>query len=613
MDDNDFLDLSNQNLGAKTLLKILKEKLNVDIIRLDLTGNFIDEDCADYLASFIKSSGCNILSLSVVETRLTISNSSKIFSAIGVSPIIEFYADDNFITPETIKALGDSITPNTQLQVLSLCGCDISSDGCCILASFLPNMRYLSHLRLESNSIYENGLAFLTKVIDNTSILSIEIGDNMIWEKGMSDFLEKIASMQKIVSLDISCNCVNLQLLTRLLSKDSPLSHLSISGCKVVENQVYTFIESVSRSNLKTLIVDGLNFSNIPTSWPSVQDVVFTKKPHFDVLMNAIINCKPLEDVRIGYLELDQIRSLETKLNSDNIHKNVKISLQDFGRTGNCWVLNFPAFSIDSPTDVMSWKGKLVLLNADSFGPVMRCSLFRDRVLSKIDFSSLKMVDEVFAKLLMSLGGHNLQVLDLTDNELTNASLDYLINYFRDSSISELNISKNKITDIGAKKLFGFLQERHERSPRKLEISIKGTEPEEKKIHTYTEMLGEYISNDSVLKELKIIGPISFSDSIKIVQSLKNNSHLTSLVLDSEFCSHYLNPDPPLDPELETTSFDVFKELLHSLTDKKSKCILDTFSFPYLTEVYIYNEKSIQIWRDIEKKLNDNRFNRSHK
>ena len=594
MEETDTLDFSNRHYCGQQLLTELQRCLTPYVCRLDLTGNQINEECATFLAEKLSEPGCCIISLCITETRLTVTAASTIFRVIGQSPVIEFYADDLVLKAESLSLLANSISFSSPLEILSLVGNDISSEGFVNLVRCLSETKNLKHLRVGSNSIYETGIRALGESLENSSLTSIDVSDNMIWMGGMTSFLERVMSYPYLTALDISYNAVDLVYLTKVLVANQSITHLAISGCKVNEQSVLQFLEALSKTRLHTLIFDGFNYQVLPTSWPQVKDTTFSKRIHFEAFTSALIASETLEDVRIGYLELEQIFTLEQRLTCETMNKSIKISLNDFGRMHDCWVLNFPAFSVDAPSDTMEWGGNIDTSNAEYMGNLMRHALFNDKMLSKMDLSAMGLTDGVFAKILASLDGITLQLLNINENKLTNSSVTELINYLKNGSINDILMGKNEFTEAAAQQFFRFLATTPSRSPQTLEFQFNNQNDDELREHPCFDDLAGFIQGDTTLRVLKLSGSISPGDVLKLVHALSSNTTLTELEIDSSFIELYRSPDPNIEPSVTEVYFNVANELRSVL--KLSSCALRHFKYDLLTEVFIYYKDIIPIW-----------------
>ena len=123
------------------------------------------------------------------------------------------------------------------------------------------------------------------------------------------------------------------------LQSNKRITHLAISGCKVKFESVLNFIERLPTTSLQVLIMDGFNYVTTPISWPKVADNTFREPQNFEKFLHSIAQPKSaLTDIRVGFLELTQITTIDEFLKKSKSKRPFTISMQDFGRTGNCWV-----------------------------------------------------------------------------------------------------------------------------------------------------------------------------------------------------------------------------------------------------------------------------------
>lgn len=602
MEESDVVDLSGKHLSSKTLLKELEEKLKTDVSRLDLTQNHVDQEVADFLSKFLMNSDiCSLISLALIETRLTIQAATTIFKAIGSSSLLEFYADDNVLKVESLTALGESLSKSS-IQVLSLVGCDISDDGFSALIANLNKCDLLRYLRVESNSIHETGLRSLTNILGSSSLISIEIADNMIWQQGMTEFLIAAKNYGRLEYLDISYNCVNLKDLINFLTDNDVLKKLAVSGCKVDKAYVRHFISSLKKTKLNTLLMCGFDYDKIPVKWQKVKDDIFSDPDNFSAFKEVIKFSEYLEDIRIGFLDLDQISDLADSLNIQSIQRNIKISLQDFGRSGDCWVLNFPAFSLDAPCDVVEWESKLDTSNSKYFGTIVKNALFRDKIIQKVDLANTMLEDEQVALILESLDGHVLQLLDLTSNKLSHAMYDYLLKHLERNTILELCLTNNKSNLFNVEKLFQFFYLNPDKCPRLLEVGFTVPGDSEDIPHSSLQPLFSILENNYKLKSLLIKGSVSVKDAIRIAESLVSNNTLTHLKIESQYLEQYQGAEKFYNNTYKDYYLDAARKFQTAL---KSGCALQSFKYDSLVNVYSKEAEINEILLDCFKMMND--------
>ena len=213
------LDLSNQSFWAAVTFDHIQKKLNPDLVSIDLSTNHISYESAEVLSNLIKESK-SLLYLNLTETHLVKRSSNIIFEAIGDSSILEFYADDNIFKDESCQILGGSLRKNPPLQLLSLCGCDISSKGCISIVKGIQKDSKITDLRLESNSIFDHGANEIANIIPSSNINLLSVADNEIWSEGTDNIIQA-AQGSTISSLDLSYNVIKLKNLMNLLINGS--------------------------------------------------------------------------------------------------------------------------------------------------------------------------------------------------------------------------------------------------------------------------------------------------------------------------------------------------------------------------------------------------------
>ena len=171
----------------------LEELLNPGIRRLNLSSCHIDAECCEILCNFIQDPSTRLLSLDISGTRVTVAEATKIFESIKNSSILEFFADNLTLKEESIRKLAESLSENSNIKLLSICGSDMNHQCIELIANILPKAGNLQYLRLESNSMYNTGCIALASNLINSNLISLEIGDNMIWEDAMKVLIDAVA------------------------------------------------------------------------------------------------------------------------------------------------------------------------------------------------------------------------------------------------------------------------------------------------------------------------------------------------------------------------------------------------------------------------------------
>lgn len=604
----DDIDVSGKFMWNKVTFSFLTDSLNTDIVRLNLSTNHIAPESAELLVSHIRSRGSKLRYLNIIKTRMSIKTANQIFSAIGESKILELYADDNFIPKECCQALADSLSKNPPLELLSINGCDVPAEGAVVLAQALKSNKHLKSLRMESNSIYDVGAKAIAEALPHSGIINLSLADNEIWNDGTTDILNAAKSSSKLNVLDMSYNILPLTKLTEVIIQKQDLTGLAISGCKVREVDLLDFLIAIPKSSLEQLLIDGFNFNVLPVSWPKVQDTIWNNHVYFEALVKVILNCDTLNDLRIGFLELDQINNIRHHLERTRPEKELYISMHDFGRTNNNWVATFPDFHLLAPINNFEWKTALTIHTSPLIGEFLQLSTFDEHSITSLTLADLDITDEIFVPMIDKILEINFVKIDLAGNTLSDISMEKLVELFQNSKIKELYLSDNKFTDTGLTILFKALVENPSKTPEILNVSFESSNHNELEEHEFASHLDSLFEQNCKLNELTITGPITAADSKSILTSnLSNNSHLQSLTLNSTFVEKYKSPDPEINQEIQSLFVKAVENLFHALRDKKSMCKLKTFVFPLLTEIYLYHDKILDKWSSIEAKLEQNK------
>lgn len=653
----EFVDGSNLNMFSKSTKSFMLKNIFSGVILLDLSSNHMDEECAKILADHLVSSDCTIRSLSIVFCHLTHKCSDIIFNAIGDSSLYELYADNNIISIDNCESLSNSLSKDPPLELLSLVGCQINSDGFMQLFSGLPKSTHIHHLRFDSNSMFESGAIAFADIIPNLNLQSLGISDNEIWREGTTAIIQSCMSHDTLFSLDIGYNIVDFNELSNYLHKSQTLQYLSVSGSKIYEEQLNNFLNTIGQeSRISRLLIEGINFHHMPISWGSAPENIFSNQSHIEALISMINNNAKLEDLRIGFLDLDQLHLLyESNNRAQNEGQNpwnFVLSLHNFGKTRNTWLITFPDFTIESPTRQFEWKSKIVAnsnlntpssnINASASATTLpstnpfpsitssaSCSgtLFtlsntismlsfiinntrsNGERLEIIDLNGTKMNDDCFCKLFAELHPLYYQEFDLSNTDIRNSSIEAMVEFLRkDGSYIERLIMKNTKASASAFQiLLQFLNEMPEKSPKVLTFRFESAKPrEELSVVDFSFEMGKLLGVDPPIEELRMGGQITGKDAMNIISNLKTNHHLKHLEMQSDLFDRYHSADPDIDDNVLIIFNDFVESFMNSLIDEDTQCILEEFTFPLLTELFLGYLNNIKLWPTVVKQLEAN-------
>lgn len=613
MEESTVIDASGQFMWFNVAYNFIDSNVKPETTKLDFSTNHVSEMSAELLAFFLTKEDYSLTELNLTQCRLTEKASIQIFEALGKSKITSLTLDRNLLTVACCKALAKALYENKNIVYLSLRSCDIlyeSMQHLCTAISQSPNLRVL---RLDDNSIFDNGAFALAKAIKTSNISSLSVSDNQIWKDGLNNLLRSIGETGKMEELDVSYNILDLEEMMKLLQNSPKLTALNISGCKVNERLVGVFLDFIPRTQISTLMINGLNYNMLPIAWPHVKDEVWKDRMLFQKIMEAIKRSPTLVDVRVGFIESDQLSRLitfiEEELHQGQFQKKLSLSIIDFGRTENCWVATFPYFELHSPCDVFKWSSQLTTANAaKDITTFIRASKFDGVSVTKVDLSGCSMTNEALRQLLSGLRHSGIDELNISDNNFDDEAVSAITDFLSESSVNVLKIEGSKLTDVGLSNLFHFLASKEGScNPYVLSVSYETGELNENIQHkTFTE-LAEVLGRDSRLQHLTIKGPITAQDAAVIIAPLSNNERLQSLKLLGKIPEKYAGSSPTIDPIIADNYARMARNLHTVLTNPDSRCRLSEFEFPLFSQMFLYNDQVLEFWSEVETKLDENK------
>lgn len=603
---NGEVSASGQNMYAKSTLKFLKNNLD-GCVALDLSTNHVDEAAATVLAEHLKSPSCQMQALCLIECHMSFKASCILFMSLGFSKLVELYLDGNILNEECCRTLGAAIAANPPLQLLSVVGCNLNSACGSYLFTGLAKSENIRHLRIDSNQLLDKGVIQIGNFMHFCRIETLSLSDNRIWKDGMNKVITLCQACNQLRSLDIGFNIVDLELLGNCLLSSPKLERLCVSGCKVAEAKLNDFLEKVGRSRLECLLIDGLNFQVLPVGWGYKMDTVWQVRTHLPNLISMIKSNPRLNDVRIGFLDLDGIMFVKDELST--LHgRTVSISVHDFGHTGNVWLIEVPEFRLLSPTPEWKWCSRLTPATAVLMGPVFALAECNGQEMESIDLSNGKMIDDILSKVMSSLPPRHLSLLDLSNNDLKSHALEIVCNYLEMDGVvvDVLKLSKAKVTEPSVAQFFRYVVQHPTVCPVTVWLSFDGKDNDQMSVQGFSEELGAAIGNDCRMQELHLKGNISVLDVKRIISGLSNNRHLKTLDLESKYFDLYDSPDPQIDPGIQSAFDALIDEIYDEVLSKSSVCVLGTFNFALLTEIFLYNSPNISKWPEIVTRLEKN-------
>lgn len=616
------LDRENEFLWSNNTYEFLSSKLNTSIETINLATDHIEVDSVKLIESMLKNPSSNLIELNFDQCRLREESTKILIKALSASKILYLSLNRNVITDSICNEIAQYLSQDPPLEYLSLASCNISAEGCCIIAKALPMAKQLKTFIINSNCIFDKGCEAIAENIKNTNINELSVSDNQIWIGGTSALLKALTSFPSIKALDLSFNIIDLALLAQCIKETPNLEYLSISGCKVNESQVLLFLEELGKTQLSTFIIEGLNFNQLPISWPHSQDVLWSSKTYFEVLHKSIRYSQNLIDLRLGFIDIKQIYSLYNLYQTNVITRPITVSISDFGRTHNNWVLSFPDFTLEAPSAIFKWGSRIFTDEAHLFSSLFKKSTFNGQPLDTLDISNTNITDDILQKLLVGFDNVHLKLFDLSMNDITDTSVETITPFFEHSRVEQLFLNDTHLTEFGFQRFFRyFVKNRPTEIPKVLKFSFslsdsnnnnnnssENNNESELHFHQFFNELADLIQIDAPIKEIEINGNVTPKDMIPIFSNLSKNSHLKKIVIPF-IPAKYKSSDYDIENDIQECYNELIDALSHALIDEDSQCILEELEYPLLTTVFLFSDDILDLWGKIETQIAKNKEN----
>ncbi|KAL7467188.1 hypothetical protein ACHAXS_007444 [Conticribra weissflogii] len=203
------VDLEQKNIGDALIIPLFDALVsNTHVKELMLKGNRIgNEGCVALASAILDNSTINKIDLS--GNNIKDDGMKDLCKAIAYNQcLVDINLSENRFGDVGVKALAASLVENESIEVLTLNGNLIGDNGASDLFKVLATVNStVSHLGLRMNAISDKGAtAFASALIDNETLVSVDIGQNKITAKGGSDILKVLACNETLEELALDGN-----------------------------------------------------------------------------------------------------------------------------------------------------------------------------------------------------------------------------------------------------------------------------------------------------------------------------------------------------------------------------------------------------------------------
>ncbi|XP_026114054.1 NACHT, LRR and PYD domains-containing protein 12-like [Carassius auratus] len=244
--------LTAQSCGSLSLA-LQSSKSNI-LRELDLSNNDLQDSGVKLLSDGLKSANCQLEILMLCGCNLTAHTCGSLSSALQSSNsniLRELDLSNNDLKDFGVKLLSDGLkSPNCKLEILRLCGCNLTAQSCGSLSSALQssNSNILRELDLSTNDLKDSGVKLLSDGLKspNCQLEILKLSGCMVTEEGCG-----------FVSSALSSNPTHLREL------DLSYNHPGDSGVKLLSGKLEDSNCSLDKLNVyhggESRITAGLN------------------------------------------------------------------------------------------------------------------------------------------------------------------------------------------------------------------------------------------------------------------------------------------------------------------------------------------------------------------
>ena len=187
--------------------------------------------------------------------------------------------------------------------------------------------------------------------------------------------------------------------------------------------------------------------------------------------------------------------------------------------------------------------------------------------------------------------------------------IEGIIEFLRkdDAYIETIHMKNTKASPAAFQSLFQFFNEFPQKTPKVITFRFECAKPREENSQSdFTIEIGRLLQKDPVLEELRFGGQITGKDANNVIANLKTNHHLKHLEMQSDLFERYHSADPDIDDNVAAEFNNFVATFLDDLIDEETQCILEEFTFPLLTELFLGYVTNIKMWPTIVKQLESN-------
>ena len=430
------LDISHNYLKAKGISKTFENLDNLNLTKLNISNNVIDEQAADMAGNFL-SKNTKLKELDISYNDLYESGTKAFCKRItNLSNLTKLKVGGNDFTHLAANDVAEVLLRNTKLEEIDVSDNNLLAAGAVSIVNGMKNIFTLRNVNISHNWITCEAADNIAAVLSqNTHLRKVYLAKNNLAANGIITLCRGMSNIQYLTHLDMSYNKITDEaahdIATFLIHNpelkvlDFSNNLMQIPGAKVVCKAISTL------TNLRTL-----NISNNNITGEAARDIVI-----------ALFKIKCLEELSLNYI-LEETGPIQTFVSMKNFTGLIKMSV------GSAEISELVAHNIAA---VMNGNIKLkeLDLSYNNLNATGVSNVFKKLNIShlvKINISN-NLIDEQAADIIGSFlsQNKNLKELDICCNNLYESGTTALCKRIKNlSNLTKLKVGGNDFTHLAA-------------------------------------------------------------------------------------------------------------------------------------------------------------------